>query len=334
MTLARPYRLSCLQFSRDVRGHVRYIALFAVAFIFVAACSNDAGHDADRPNFLFIAVDDLRPEIAGFGSAHMKTPTLDRLVNEGRAFTNHYVQVPSCGPSRFALLTGRIPEITAYANNNDVFFRDELPRSDAPYESFAHLLRENGYQTVSLGKVSHHPDGRMFEYDESGDGRLEMPQSWDMVWGPTGEWKFGWDAFFGYAGGKSRAKQGPASSAPVEAAEGDDLTYPDGRIANKAIEQIGLLSDGSEPFLLAVGFYKPHLPFTAPQSYWDLYERDDLPLSPNPSPPPDHASRPTTLHDNAEFNQYGLAREHPNLDVQVSDDYARELRHGGCPVRC
>jgi arylsulfatase A-like enzyme len=309
------------------RGRMPFIALFVMAFVSVAACSNDSDRDSDRPNFLFIAVDDLRPEIAAFGAAHMKTPSLDQLANEGRAFTHHYVQVPSCGPSRYTLLTGRVPQSTAYSDNNDIFFRDELPTSDAPYESFAHLLKENGYRTISLGKISHHPDGRMFGYDESGDGRLEMPQSWDAVWGPTGDWKFGWDAFFGYAGGKSRAKQGKANSAPVEAAEGDDLTYADGHIAAKAIEQIGLLADSSEPFLLAVGFFKPHLPFTAPQSYWDLYDRDRLPLSPNPQPPADYASRPTTLHDNGEFHIYGTAREHPTLANQVSEDYARELRH-------
>ena len=309
------------------RSRILCIALLSLTFISVAGCNQESDRESGQPNFLFIAVDDLRPEIAALGAAHMKTPNLDQLVNEGRAFTHHYVQVPSCGPSRFSLLTGRIPLSTAYPDNNDIFFRDELPASNAPYESFAHLLRKNGYRTVSLGKISHHPDGRMFNYDESGDGRLEMPESWDTVWGPTAEWKFGWDAFFAYAEGRSRAKQGKLNSAPVEAAAGDDLIYPDGHIAATAIEQIGLLADSSEPFLLAVGFFKPHLPFTAPQSYWDLYDRDSLPLSPNPEPPADYATRPTTLHDNGEFHIYGTAREYPTLVNQVSEDYARELRH-------
>ena len=122
------------------------------------------------------------------------------------------------------MLTGRAPQSTEFTYDNDVF-RDKLASSNSRYESFPHLLRDNGYTTALIGKISHHPGGEIREYDGSGEGSPEMPQSWDSIWAPTAEWGSGWDGFFGYAGGDSRSSLGKPNSAPFEAADGDDLTY-------------------------------------------------------------------------------------------------------------
>src|SRR3546814_14209355 len=108
---------------------------------------------------------------------------------------------------------------------------------------------------------------------------------------------------------------------PYEHAAVDDTGYPDGLTAELAICKIKTLAAQSEPFFLGVGFFKPHLPFNAPQKYWDLYQEDDIPLTESPALPKnvDRAS----LTQSAEFNQYLLGEEHPRLDTPVSAAYAR-----------
>ena len=274
------------------------------------------------PNILFIAVDDLRPQLGAYGEPIMVTPNLDELAAEGRLFTRHYVQVPTCGASRFALLTGTRPHLPEHLNNQA--FANLLPREeqDRP-ESFAHLFKRNGYYTASIGKISHTPDGRLFEYNGDGDGRLEMPFSWDKAWGPIGKWKTGWNAFFGYADGSNRNMDRGKYPA-YESAAVADTSYPDGLIAEEAIRTLREVRD--QPFLLAVGFFKPHLPFTAPKKYWDLYEREDIDLSPNPNTPIDVVEK--SLHDSNEmFRNYGHKAERGRAGIRIDDEHARTLRH-------
>ncbi|MFG0334529.1 MAG: sulfatase-like hydrolase/transferase, partial [Maioricimonas sp. JB049] len=129
-------------------------------------------------NVLFIAVDDLRPELGCYGTEHAITPNLDRLARRSLLFANHFVQVPTCGASRYALLTGRSPASSGVTANNHAFYRgssalnsDQQPAA----QSLPELFRRSGYETVSIGKISHTADGRVFAYDGSGDGRDEMP---------------------------------------------------------------------------------------------------------------------------------------------------------------
>jgi arylsulfatase A-like enzyme len=275
----------------------------------------------DPPNVLFIAVDDLRPELGCYGEGHMVTPHLDRFASEGRLFERHYVQVPTCGASRYALLTGNRPAGPEFLSNEAL--REQLPREEgARPESFVHLFRRNGYRTVSLGKVSHYPDGRVYAYDGTGTGAPEMPFSWDERWGPTGKWGTAWNAFFGYADGTNR-NQDRGRLPAYEHAAVADTAYPDGLIAEQAMLKLRELA--GQPFFLGVGFFKPHLPFTAPQQYWDLYDPEQIPLSPNPGPP--EGTHPNSLHAGGElFGSYG----HPvegGKGVRIDDGYARTLRH-------
>ena len=220
--------------------------LLALTFALSLLCR--VTHAADRPNVLFIAVDDLRPELGCYGATHIKSPHLDRFATSARIFNRHYVQVPTCGASRYALLTGHRPTLPVHQSNDairNLLKADQEERATA----FPQVFRNNGYHTVCIGKISHYPDGRIYSYDMQGDGRLEMPFSWDEVGLPAGQWTHGWPAFFGYASGEGRKR---GQSPPFEAMDVEDEGYPDGLIANSAIETLRRMKKYDQPFLLSV----------------------------------------------------------------------------------
>jgi len=263
-----------------------------------------------RPNVLFIAIDDLRPQLGCYGHNEMITPSLDRLASEGRRFNHHYVQVPTCGASRCALLTGQYPA-RPEAYDNGAFGLLQHDDANRP-ATLPQLFKQNGYTTVSIGKITHSPDGRR------GDGSPELPSAWDELGMPHGEWKDAWAAFFAYAGGKTRIIQ----ETPVfERLPLPDNAYPDALIADAAIGKLRQLK--SQPFFLAVGFIKPHLPFNAPQKYWDLYD-------PNLLPPPKNSNAPKNvdpaigLHNSGEMRGQYTGFSEPGI---VTDAEARNLRH-------
>lgn len=301
-------------------------SLISLLSVLVMLIAPRAMADADRPNFLFIAVDDLRPEIASYGAVQAITPNIDRLASQGLRFTRHFVQVPTCGASRFALLTGQIPSHKRHVHNHAV--RTEIgDATQHDYVTFPRYLRDNGYQTVALGKISHYPGGIVAPYKgPNREPRPELPGAWDVTWAPTAQWGSEQNAFFAYADGSNRTDL-DGNVPPFEAADVDDKGYPDGHTAEMAVEYIENLSRQQQPFLLAVGFYKPHLPFNAPKKYWSLYQRDEILLSPNPSVP-EGVTEKNTLHGMGEFNRYKLGREQAELGSKISDDYAKELRHG------
>lgn len=277
-----------------------------------------------KPNILFLFVDDLRADLGAYGNAVIQTPNLDRLAENGYLFTNQYAVVPTCGASRYALLTGQLPK-TADHLRNDVAdkFLSYRPKTDIP-ETFVDQLRRNGYKTVGIGKISHAADGYIYPYSAEKSDVLELPYSWDEMLFNAGRWKTGWNAFFAQANGSNRTSLN-GKMKPYEQADVDDTGYPDGLTAELAIDKIKALAAQSEPFFLGVGFFKPHLPFNAPKKYWDLYNEDDIPLTESPALPKnvDRAS----LTQSEEFNQYLLGEEHPRLDAPVSAAYARKLKH-------
>lgn len=276
------------------------------------------------PNILFIAVDDLRPELKAYGNKIMHTPHMDGLASQGRMFLNHFVNVPTCGASRFSMLTGRYPQNTAALSNN-IFERTTAgkPPGELP-ESLVELFRRNGYYTVGIGKISHAADGRIYGYNQPVSDRMELPSSWDEFLFNPGKWGTGWNAFFGYANGENRQSLS-GQAKPYEMADVGDTDYPDGLTAGLAVAQIKTLSESKKPFFLAVGFFKPHLPFNAPKKYWDLYTEEDIEVSPVPNIPT--GSSEASLHNSAEFNQYKETDEKPSLQNPVSDAYAKKLKH-------
>lgn len=264
------------------------------------------------PNVLFIALDDLRPELGSYGETHMQTPHIDALANSGRVFRNHYVSVPTCGASRYALMTSLRP--TAASDGNNAFNAMPTTETAAP-ESWVHLLRQNGWYTASMGKVTHEPDGFRWSFPNNfDDGRFrgnnaEMRFSFDEIIYDHSSWGARRYPLFAYADGTGRVRRNtPAFEIGVDA-DGNSLpddAYPDGQLALAAIEKLREFKQDGTQFCLTLGFFKPHLPFNAPKAYFDLYDPAALPA-------PDPVSAPTGANSST-----GNSGE-PNSYTQNSD---------------
>ena len=194
----------------------------------------------ERPNVLFIAVDDLRPELGVYGNNIVKSPNIDRLAREGTLFTQHYVQVPTCGASRYSLMTGMRPSKIKHISNQAFYTEMANKKEQEKPESFVHQFRKSGYNTVGIGKLSHSVDGLVYGYNESPSKIKEMPHSWSKFVFDSGKWGTGWNAFFGYANGENRQSL-KNQVKPYESADVDDEGYPDGLIAKSAIAELKLL---------------------------------------------------------------------------------------------
>jgi arylsulfatase A-like enzyme len=275
-----------------------------------------------KPLIVLITIDDLRPWIGAFGAPFMVTPALDSLCGDAWFYTNHYVAAPSCGPSRYAFLTGRYPSSWKDLDNN-VFAhkRDQSETLQAVPESFVAHFRESGYYTIGIGKISHSPDGKIYGYEEEAGQELELPRSWDEMYLNAEKWGTGWNAFFGYADGSDRNTLNNQVR-PYERGLGSDSLYADGWIAGEAVRRIRGFSKPIVPTLLAVGFFKPHLPFTAPSPYWKFYD--------NWEDTTHYALLSDTsvwgVHPNNEFNRYALGTEIILPDKAASPAYAQEIR--------
>ncbi len=263
------------------------------------------GKPMDRPNVLFIPVDDLRPQLGCYGRPETLSPNLDRLAAGGIVFERAYCQVPVCGASRASLLTGVRP-----ARRRFVDFKtraeDDLPGARTLPQHF----REAGYAAVGLGKVFHH-------LNDTAD------RSWsEEPWHPKGGWGgrgYLLDENRALAEGNTRKRGcGPA----WEAADVEDRAYADGMLADRAVEAMRRLAKGDKPWFLAAGFFKPHLPFNAPKRYWDRYEHARIELAPNPY-------RPKNAPD-AAMHSFGELRAYTNIprNGPIDEETARHLIHG------
>ncbi len=253
-----------------------------------------------KPNVLFIAVDDLRPQLGCYGHEQMISPNIDRLASDGVTFMRSYCQVPVCGASRASLLTGTRPtpdRFLGYAT----WAEKDLPGAFSVGEHF----KNNGYHTISNGKIFHH--------------RADCKHSWsEDAWGPKGNWR---NYMLEENQKLNRRKEKP-SGPSYECADVPDDAYFDGKVADKGISDLRRLKDGDKPFFLALGFLKPHLPFNAPKKYWDMYKAQEIDMADNPFRPkgaPDAA-----LHNWGELRNYhGIPPKGP-----LSEELARKLVHG------
>ena len=306
---------------------LKYLVLILASLFFMAFQRSSSGlqlNPEKHPNILFIAIDDLRPELGCYGNSVVKSPNLDKLAGEGFLFQHQYAAVPTCGASRYSLLTGRYPQSRTDLSN-EAFVLHQKDGSTPKPESLVEHLRNKGYYTVGLGKISHSADGLIYDYLGEPGSQKEMPRSWDEFLFDPGKWKTGWNAFFAYADGSDRNHKNKQVK-PYEAADVPDTGYPDGLTAELALKKLQELKNRKQPFFLGVGFFKPHLPFNAPKKYWDMYNEKEIPLSESPGLPED--VNLASLYPSDEFNQYALGEEKAGLDHTVSDEYARKLRHG------
>ncbi len=283
------------------------------------------GQAQQPPNVLFIAIDDLRTELGCYGLPYVDSPNLDRLARQGVLFTNHFVQVPTCGASRYALLTGRSPANSRALGNHAMYAGASRLKSNQQEgaQTLPELFRRSGYYTVCIGKISHTPDGRVFAYDGAGDGRHEVPLAWDELATPFGAWQRGWGTFFAYAGGRHR-EDGENHRDLMEFVAERDQDLPDGMMAEQAIAQLSALKDRRQPFFLGLGFYKPHLPFVATRDDWQALADRDV-----PSPPQSGKCDSLHWHSSGEFYKYDMKFK-KTRPLAVEDQLAARRAYLAC----
>ncbi|QGJ70963.1 Iduronate sulfatase [Planctomycetales bacterium 10988] len=209
-----------------------------------------------RPNILFIAIDDLRPTLGCYGDPIAKTPNIDQLAQQGILFQRAYCQQAVCSPSRTSLLTSRRPD-TVRVWDLKTHFRKTLPNA----VTLPQFFKQQGYFACSIGKIFH------------GSGKPSQdPPSWSC----EPEYDISREAHLRYALPENLSGTGLKRAASEKAKVADD-TYIDGVVCKAAIEKLHALQQTTQPFFLAVGFRKPHLPFCAPAKYWNLYEPNEIP---------------------------------------------------------
>ena len=263
-----------------------------------------------KTNVLFIAVDDLRPQLGCYGQKQILSPNIDRLAAQGLLFERTYCQQAVCGATRASLLTGVRPD-TAGIHGNSTPVRKAMPDIVTLPEHF----KNHGYETLSIGKIYHHPT-------DDRQGWTAEPYRAGTF--PEGAWKGrGYLTAEAIAQVEAHGKAHPnmkGRGPAFEAADVPDSAYPDGHNVDYAVKQLRRLKD--KPFFLAMGFYKPHLPFNAPRKYWDLYKPEDIRLANNPFVPKGAPSYATTNW--GELRNYcGIPKEGP-----CSNELARRLIHG------
>jgi iduronate 2-sulfatase len=284
-----------------------------VAFaLLLAGSARAATPDRPRPNILFIAIDDLRNDLGAFGVAHARTPQLDAFAATARPFTHHYVQVPTCGASRCALLRGRYPTEPAHVSNNGIA-TTHATWGDANLPAW---FQRHGYRTYSLGKITHYPGnrtGRLWA-----EGPEELPGAWTRSWIPTTPWGESEKMMHAYANGVPRT---PGKTPPLEAFDGPDSAYPDAWVADEAVKTLSELNRAPQPWFFAVGFFKPHLPFAAPKRWFDLHDPARIPALPVAAAA--KPAWPSGWHPSNELRRnYGGSGRDPDTDPA----YVRELR--------
>lgn len=262
-------------------------------------------------NVLMVAVDDLRPEMGCYGRDYMVTPNIDKLAGEGLLFENAYCQQAVCAPSRISLMTGLRPDSTGIYDLEHPL-DDNLPDTLTLFQHF----KENGYKTICLGKIYHHTNDD-HEYIDVLD-RCSA-DAWVSKENVALRDRLRREAKAKGLDPKLKEYRHFTHGPPYESADVPDNTYGDGICADRAIEELRRMGD--QPFFLAVGFKKPHLPFIAPKKYWDLYDPDEI-VIPAKDEPKGAPSAATT--------NWGELRNYHGVPDEgyVSDELARNLIHG------
>lgn len=265
-----------------------------------------------RPNVLFIAIDDLKPMLGCYGDPIIKTPNIDRLAAAGTIFSNNHCQQAICGPTRASLLTGLRPDATRVWDLA-TRMRDEVP----DVLTLPQYFKQQGYFTVAMGKIY---DGRCCDGWDTQD-----KPSWSIPYIVTGG--------RAYANSQNSSKgkneplpetekvRGPHPS--TEAGDAPDEWYRDAVTSVRAVQELKKLAGEGKPFFLAVGFDRPHLPFSAPQHFWDLYSRAQFKL-------PAIRQLPAGAPSIAFQDSWELRNQYTDVPASgpISDEKQLELIHG------
>lgn len=286
-----------------------------LVLLLVCVCASGSAA-ADKPNILMIAVDDLRPQLRCYGVEHVISPNLDRLAAGALLFERAYCMVPTCGASRASLMTSLRPSPKRFVTHLAV------AEKEAPGITTLNThLKANGYYTLSNGKVFHEPSDNAVGWSEPawrpGQAAPGAP--------PAPPKKKG--------GAKAKAKnkgkkeagapgQDKSRGRPYGVSDLSEDEHSDGQVALKTMADLRRMKASGQPFFIAAGFFKPHLPFICPQKYWDLYPEGSLKLPENYHAPQDAPLE--SIHSSGELRAYsGVPKTGP-----LPDEMALELIRG------
>lgn len=272
----------------------------------LTAALDSAASVPQKPNVLFISVDDLRTQLGCYGHCQILSPYIDQLASQGVLFEKAYCQMPACGPSRASLMTGLYP----FGNRFEQWRAD---RGAPEATTLASYFKANGYETVCNGKIFHlqydsaeswsEPSWRVYDYDTEGQGDWGAVH-FDKIWLDPASGRH-----------RSQAGRGPYR----EAADVSDEAYEDGQVTRKCIADLHRLSRQDKPFFLACGFHRPHLPFNAPQRYYQLYDPDQIDLAGNRFTITD---KPAACRNSDEIARYSQIDGWPD-----DEQFHRQARH-------
>ena len=306
------------------------VQLIAVLILFPSCKPTESSTDDSKvnnqivkkkPNILFISIDDLRPELGCYGSPIARSPNLDALAGEGLLFNRAYCQQAICSPSRASLMTGTRPETVGIIENY-TYFRDLNPDIVTLPQHF----RANGYETAYCGKIYHgkFTDEELSWSRKPAADKVGIPKP-NLIGGyasPKNQKRFKdnqeairkkYGSVEHYALGR-----GPA----YERADVPDHTYPDGYNTDLAIATMkDMLAQNDKPFFLGLGFLMPHLDWRAPDKYWNMYDRESIPMAEHKSAPEDGAAM--GLHASFELRvRDGIPKSGP-----IDGELAKTLKH-------
>ena len=299
------YLLRCKTATNRIAG------LLALSLLSFAAPAEE------QKNVLLILVDDLKPAIGVYGDTFAHTPNIDRLAQRGVRFENAYANQAVCMASRYNLMLGTRSTSSGFYRFGTQF-RDIYPDAVTLPQHF----KNAGYHAESMGKVYH-----------IGHGNTDDTASWSVphhkdkvidyvLPESTGRQLTREEAFFTNTRTGVPNRELPRGAA-WENADVLDEAYADGRVATHAIDRLKVLSESAQPFFMAVGFARPHLPFSAPQKYWDLYDRKQVPLPEYEKDPV--GAPPYAVKRRGEIEQYTPV---PTGGEEFSEDLKRSLIHG------
>ncbi|WP_282035479.1 sulfatase [Saccharicrinis aurantiacus] len=297
------------------------LIILAIALVTFVSCATKE-ESKKKPNILFIAFDDLRPELGCYGVNEVQSPNLDAIGNDGLIFDNAYCQQAICSPSRASLMTGARPETIGVVENY-TYFRDKNP----DIITLPQFFKQNGYETTYAGKIYH---GKYNDPDLSWSRKAVHPKL-DRIQTKGGfalkENQEFWEedrAKMEAKYGKNALRNGLAQGPVCESADVPDYTYEDGYNTECAIATLKEMvsTNPDKPFFLGLGFKKPHLNFIAPKKYWDLYNEAEIPLAKFKDAPVNGAAM--GLHPSFEMRARAGVPKQGDFD----DDLARYLLHG------
>ena len=284
-----------------------------LSILFVFVITHSFSQDNNKPNVLLLYMDDLRPELSSYGANYIYSPNIDMLSKKGVQFNEAYANIAVCGASRASMLTGIYP-------GRD-YFIDYKTRTDVEKKDIVSLpkhLKNNGYTTISNGKIYHFLDDKWEDWDEvwrpyafEGPKEIKPIDWWESLWK---DYKTKENIELEKNTGK-----GPA----FEKAIVEDSILIDGLLTNKVIRDIKRLKNESSPFFLTAGFISNHLPFIAPKRFWDMYDYDSIKLPLNDRPALNSPS--ISISNNGELiNGYlGIPKE-----GDLGEGLSKKLKHG------